>query len=304
MNSDPETIESIQMRAPALSQSDFEYIQKRIKEFFLRVIDPVRRADITKRLLATEELIPSLWTLISDVRYLKPSTKILNTLLPRKLGKRRKNKQNTLRERFYFHFTKVEQSGNTIEVQQSSSSYATISRNQLDSFNLAYQQLWLCSYRVSKNFNAYGSLQLATLAHRLGFSSVEIGQKLKNDPGYAVIENVVLEALKVLRPNEAFTFDANQARPIITSLNDYLDKILGSPLKTLSPFITVAGSGEPLARRCGYGSMDAKDLNYLFLETIHAPLQTYHRGGDEVSSFYVKRSRHMAFFGVVNLTGD
>jgi len=45
-------------------------------------------------------------------------------------------------------------------------------------------------------------------------------------------------------------------------------------------------------------------LSYLFLDKIHAPLQEYKREGDEISSFYVKRSRYIAFFGLVDLTGN
>jgi hypothetical protein len=304
MATDPSSIESIQSRAPALSKSDFEFIQRNMRHLFPGVTDPTRRANISERLLTTEELIPSLWTLISDIRYLKQPAKALNTLLPPKPKKGRKGTKNSLRERFRFHFTRMESSGDTIKVQQSASSYMTIPGNHLDPFDLAYQQIWLCSYRVSKNLNVYGSLQLATLAHQLGFSNVQIDQELKRDPGHAAIEKTVFEALTVLRPNEAFAFDANQARPVITSFKDYLDKILGAPAKKVSPFITVEGSGEPLARRCGYGSTDVKDLNHLFLDKVHAPLQAYQRGGDEISSFYVKRSRHIAFFGEVNLTQD
>jgi hypothetical protein len=74
------------------------------------------------------------------------------------------------------------------------------------------------------------------------------------------------------------------------------------PAVTVSPFITVHGPGEPLTRRCGYGPADTKDRNHLFLEKIHAPLQEYQKGGDEISSFFVKRSRHLTFFGPLDLT--
>ena len=257
MATDPYSIKSIQSRAPALSKTDFEFIQEHMRsgELFPGVTDPTTRASISERLLTTEELIPSLWTLISDLRYLEQPAKILNTLLPPKpKGKegRERTENSSLRERFRFHFHRIDSSGDTIEMQQSPSFYMTLARKHLDSFDFSYQQLWLCSYRVSKNLNAYGSLQLATVAHRLGFSNKEIEQELNKDPGYGVIENAVLESLKVLRPNEAFAFDANQARPLITSLKDYLDKILGAPTNTGLPFITVAGSGVPLADRCGY----------------------------------------------------
>jgi hypothetical protein len=306
MNTDPYTVGCIQSRAPALSKSDFEFVQERMQsgELFPELSDPLRRAQITTRLLSTEEIIPSLWTLISDIRYLKQPAKVLNTLLPPKPRKGKNKKKDTLRKRFYSHFAQLESNGDTIKIQTSASSYTTIPLNGLDSFEISYQQLWLCSYRVSKNLNAYGSLQLATLAHQLGFSSLEIDQELKQDPTHDTVKKAVLGALKVLRPNETFLFDANQAKPVIASLKDYLSKALEAPMKSGSPFVTVAGPGEPLNRRCGYSVTDTEDLNHLFLSTIYAPLQEHQRGGDEISSFYVKRSRHIAFFGALNLTGD
>jgi hypothetical protein len=126
---------------------------------------------------------------------------------------------------------------------------------------------------------------------------------LERDPSHAVIEKASADVLKVIRPNERFIFDANQASSVIMSFKDYLSRALGDPPAIVPPFITVAGLGEPLARRCGYGPGDIKDLNYLFVEMLHAPLQSYGRGGEEISSFYVKRSRHITFFGELNLTG-
>ena len=306
MNSDPYTVGRIQLRAPALSSSDYAFIQEHMQsgELFPEVSDPTRRAQITARLLSIEEVIPSLWTLISDIRYLRQPAKVLNILLP-PTPRRGKNKRNsTLRERLSCHFAYTESIGGTMEIQTNTTSYTAILSSNLDSFELSYQQLWLCSYRVSKNLNAYGLLQLATLAHHLGFSSLEIKRALEQDPTCDIIQKAVVDALKVLRPNEAFIFDVNQANPIITSLKDYLSKILDAPTKSGSPFITVAGTEEPLNRRCGYGCMDTQDLNHLFLGTIHAPLHQYQKGGDEISSFYVKRSRHIAFFRALNLTGD
>ncbi|KAH6675994.1 hypothetical protein B0J14DRAFT_509686 [Halenospora varia] len=300
MNTDPLTIEDIQSRAPAFSKSDFEFIQKEMhsERLFAAVTDPVQRADITQRLLTTEEPIPSLYTLLKDIRYLKQPAAILITLLP-------KSRKPSLRQRFYFHFTRVESSHPTIEVEQNVSSYTIIpNSSHLDAFNISYQQLWLCAYRVWKHPNAYGRLQLATLAHRLGFSSTEIERKLREDPEQGIIEQCVLEVLNILRPNEKFAFDANQARELIASFHAYLGKILQTPAKSTPPLITVAGSGEPLARRCGHSSADTQDLENLFLDKIHASLLEYRRGGDEISSFYVKRSRHRAFFGAVNLAAN
>ncbi len=87
-----------------------------MQDLFPGVINLARRADLSERLLTTEELIPSLWTLISDIRYLTQPAKILNTLLLPKPKKGRKATKNSLREQFCFNFTRMESSGDTIEV--------------------------------------------------------------------------------------------------------------------------------------------------------------------------------------------
>jgi hypothetical protein len=84
MATDPFSIEPIQSRAPALSKSDYKFIDERMRsgELFPRITDPVKKSNITERLLTTEELIPTLWTLLREVRYLKRLAKLLNSLLP------------------------------------------------------------------------------------------------------------------------------------------------------------------------------------------------------------------------------
>jgi hypothetical protein len=270
MNTDPPTVQTIQSRAPALSKSDFDFIQERWQsgELLPGVTDPTMRAGISQRLLATEELIPSLYTLLKDIRYLKQLATILSTLLP-------KSPKSTLRKRYYRHFMGVESNDHAIQVQRGVSVYTTIPMNGLDAFDLSYQQLWLCSFRICKYPNVYGRRELASLAQRLGFSSPRIQLELKKDPAQVEIEKSVREVLCILRPNEKFAFDANEARPAIVSFQDYLNKSLRAPTNTTPPSITTAGQGEPLSRRCGHGCMDTRDLNHLFLDKIHVPLHQY-----------------------------
>lgn len=297
MNTDPLTVESLQSRIPTLSKSDLVYIQEHMQsgQLFPEIKDPIQRSNIVRRLLTIKDIIPTLYTLIRDIRYLKRPAKILNVLLP-------KCRKATIRRRFYFYFTGAEETNDTIEVERSVASYMSIPRGNLEPFEIAYQQLWLCAARVYNNSNAYGLQQLATLAQRLGFSTSEIERELSKEPCQSVIEKVLREVLQVLRPNESFTLDVGQARPLMASFNDFLARILEAPVREPAAMITIAGPGEPLSRRCGYSNMDDQDLDLLFLPSIHAPLQESQMLGGEISSFYVKRSRHRAFFGAVDLS--
>lgn len=117
-----------------------------------------------------------------------------------------------------------------------------------------------------------------------------------------MVEKVFREVLQVLRPNERFTLDISQARSVISSFNDFLAKQLEAPTEEAIATVTVTGPGEPILRRFGYSNMDSQDLNLLFLYNIHAPLDKLRRSGDEISSFFVKQSRHKAFFGMVKVS--
>lgn len=304
MNSDSVSIQAVHSRAPALSKSDFDFIQQQMQSgrLFPGVTNHLARSKITQNLLATAEIIPSFCTLFSDIRYLKEPAKLLNALLPPKPKRRIKRSKETratigtLRKRYRFHFTM--QSDHSIELQQTVVTYTSIPTDSWDAFDISYQQLWLCSYRVWKYPNAYGIRQLAMLAYRLGFSSAEIEQEVNKDPGKIIMEQALQDILRIFRPNEEIVFDANGVRPLVTSFNNYLEQFLGAPVERVSPYITVAGPGEPVSRRCGSSCMDTKDLNHLFFPTIHRPLREYNKGGNEISSFYIKRSRHLAFFGL------
>jgi len=83
MRTDLMTIESIQSRCPALSKSDYDFIEENMGsgKLFPKLINLVKRANITRNLLINEELIPSLYTLVKDIRYLKQLAKYLFRLL-------------------------------------------------------------------------------------------------------------------------------------------------------------------------------------------------------------------------------
>lgn len=297
MATDPFSIESIQSRAPALSKSDYEFIDEGMRsgELLPQITDSAKRSSITERLLATEELIPSLWTLLREIRYLKKPAKLLNSLLP---PQQKSKKRKGLRERLCFHFFEREPTSSTGYQQ------ATIPcspESLMDPFDAAYQQLWLCSCRVWIYPTAFGLIHLATLADLLGFSSTQIKRELDKDPGRIIIEKALQEAHNVLHPGETFCFSHNQAKPLIKLFNEHVSNTLVSSPITSNPFLTVASPGEPVSRRSGHSSSDTEDLGHLFLDKIHAPLKDYQRAGDEVSSFYVKRCRHIAFFGALNL---
>jgi hypothetical protein len=119
-----------------------------------------------------------------------------------------------------------------------------------------------------------------------------------------MVEKALQDVFYTLRPNEKFNFDAYKASPLIAPFKEYINSQDTIRIHSAFPQITVTGKGAPLSCRCGHGPMDTRDLAHLFLDKIHVPLSKYRRDGDEISSFYVKRLRHIAFFGTIDLTGS
>jgi hypothetical protein len=85
MRTDARTVEKLQSRVPGLSRSDYDYVVKKMRsrKLFPEVTDSEERANITRRLLAMEEPILTLYTLIRDIRYLKGSAALLRDLSPK-----------------------------------------------------------------------------------------------------------------------------------------------------------------------------------------------------------------------------
>jgi preprotein translocase subunit Sec61beta len=78
--------------------------------------------------------------------------------------------------------------------------------------------------------------------------------------------------LYILQLNENFNFNANKARLIITSFKEYLNRLELSPASIVYLAITVAKIKVLLLIKCSYNSINTRDLAYLFLNKIYAPL--------------------------------
>jgi len=78
--------------------------------------------------------------------------------------------------------------------------------------------------------------------------------------------------LYTLQLNENFNFNANKARLIITSFKEYLNRLKLSLINTGYLAITVTRIRVPLLAKCGYSSINTRDLAYLFLNKIYTLL--------------------------------
>ncbi|KAG9228366.1 hypothetical protein BJ875DRAFT_353675, partial [Amylocarpus encephaloides] len=82
---DESTVEAVQLRVPALSTYDSEFIQNQMisRRLFPEVLDLSTRQGITSRLLAIEQPIPTIHSLFKNLRYLEPAVEAIKTLIPK-----------------------------------------------------------------------------------------------------------------------------------------------------------------------------------------------------------------------------
>ncbi|OBT59293.1 hypothetical protein VE04_00377 [Pseudogymnoascus sp. 24MN13] len=320
---DDPTIEMIQLRAPAVSKYDYEFIQENLAApglLFSQIREVSKRQGIASRLLCISHRILTLDSLIKDLRYLHPAVEAIRCLFPGKIKKirRQTNKTQrlttktlrhaketlrlttkTLRQNLYTHFEKF---GSTLQIQNSERTYLTYTGNNQSLFNLAFRQLHLFAIRhfskpLSKQETAYSMFILADFAQSVGFSSEEITSQLMEDPFQKMALNLLHRALPNHKPADLKI----EAQSLATKIRDSINTLGASAVEDSKPWITVAGCGVSVAQRCGPEVWDdneeSDDLKHMFLEKMHLPLAELQRGGEGISSFYVKRSIYLAFWG-------
>jgi hypothetical protein len=298
---DGSSVEDIRLRAPALSSYDAEFIQDQmiLRRLFPQIRDPSARQGITSRLLAIEQPILTIYSLFKDLRYLQPPLGMIRVLIPKKF-------KGTLREALYFYFSQAESAEDSFEIQVSERSYSTFSGSSGQFFDLAVRQLFLYAIRRSakppmQRIDIYSTFGLAELAKKLGFSSAEIDSVLKNDP----YQRMVLDLISRILPNRKAADIQTRTQSMVRELRELVDTLGATEVERFAPWATVTGLGEPISRRCGPAVWaggdgeggESEDLNHIFLNQMHVPLAELQRGGQGISSFYVKRSIYLAFFG-------
>ena len=271
---------------------------------FSEIRDPSTRQRITSRLLDIEQPIQTLYSLLKNLRYLEPAVEVIKYLIPKPI-------KGTLREALWFHFSKAGCNEVSFDIQTSENSYSPFTGNH-DCFDLAVRQLFLCAIRhfatvPNQREYIYSVFGLAELARKLGFSSDEIDSLLKNDPYQRMVLDLLRRALPTQKPADIHV----RAQSLVTELRELVDALSTVTTKRSTPWSTVSGLGEPLSRRCGPSAWApshhdndgiSDDANQVFLPQMHLPLADLQNGGEGISSFYVKRSIYLAFFGP--LPGD
>ena len=254
---DEATLEALQLRAPAASKYDFEFIQQQMISgtMFPQIQDVSTRRDITSRLLFIDYLIPSIHSLFKDLRFLHPAVEAIKCLVPR-LAK--KTLRKTLRKMLHFHFEKVGSGQSTFPIQNGERSYSAYTGDYWSLFNLATRQLFLYAIRhlakpPRQREKEYSMFGLAELARNLGFSSKEIDSLLMNHPYQKMVLDLLYRTLPTQMPADCH----DRAQSLARELRMLMNMANSTTVEESKPWLTVAGSREPISHRCGTVALDA-----------------------------------------------
>lgn len=303
------TVEAIQLRAPQSSKIDYDFLCTSMDsgKLFPLIRDSNIRLAIRQNLLSVNHLIPSLFTFLEDLKYLKPRSKIMKSLLPDPL-------KMTIQEGFRQHFFNGDSSTNRHTVlQNQESSFSAVTGSEQDCFVLGLLQLWAFTTRYFPQMiqftpkmdegsvkplvqepNAHIWYKFAELAYRLGFRSQEIDKILAENTDVKITP----DSLRTLRPEVMYGSNAVPFADLVQEVNKSLQNVCCFRERKTKPHIRVADA-EELSHRCGmpYNESQERDREYLFLDTLYGSQDRHNSTGDEISSFYVKRAIFFAFFG-------
>lgn len=286
------------------------------RTLFPALKDPLTRNQVLKALLAVDYPILSLYTLFRDIRHLEPAAQLLKALIPPLL-----NRNVTLRQSLRSHF--LESDPSTLQIQQTEHTYITVIGAHQDLFEVALRQLWLCSLRsvsvtvsnapkrdmdpVRRTANSpsyFSWVKLVKLAHRLGFSSLEIRNVLDGNRVREIIESdCALFLLKMGNFEEEHIKGLTQY--ILTITESVVNQSTRATGDVPMPYITVPGEGVPLKGRCGVSAANHRDMvgrHEFFFDRVHAPLSEYRNSGGGLSLFFIRRCIYLSFLGPTTIS--
>jgi hypothetical protein len=298
------TVENLQLRAPGTSDRDLSAVEKvfKAKALFPGIEDERNRLVIWEKLKTFTYLIPSMYTLFEDIKYLKAPANALKRLFSK------------TPDTVYQHMTQClflgrNQSDHTYLIQTSEQSFREEPGNSTDQIEFGYRQVWLYLWRhwtelvpecprkddsaptpVPQKPNVSKWFELATLTAKLGFESDEINNLLSSDPD----RKLAIEVLHKARDPEYFTYEesAFQAsiNQVVAIFNLAIPKSQDDVLMILDD-----ACEEALERRCGrtFDKAYKHSRKHLFLDALHQ----YTGNRRNISCMFVRASVYFAFFG-------
>ena len=299
------TVAQVERRAPGCSQRDASHLEElfRKRKLFPHIDNINDRRMIWENLQRVKVIVPSLFSFFEDVKYIRVPEKIMRKLFPRS--------RLTIRKAMYRIFTARLQKNNRYIVQESERSFRNQTGSSEDQFEFGYRQVWLATWRLCFDLipecprkeegedmprplesSPAKCYQLGELASRLGFESDEIFKNMNADPDIEIAQQVLYQA----RDRSMYYYEEDKFQEYVTEMSRMFKTAILKESESLKPRYVVDEKGQGLERRCGrvFNRAYHYDRKYLFLDNLErAELGT----GADISSFFVRRSVYIAFFG-------
>ncbi|KAF5565958.1 hypothetical protein FPHYL_3999 [Fusarium phyllophilum] len=245
INVDTEDVKEFQLRVPGVSQVDYRYLAELIEGgiAFKRLTNVEERSQILHRMKNINYLLPSIYTLQKDFKYLRLCTDTMKRLLH---GKRKI--PLTAQVLAYDAFSHKDPIGpNDVFFERLKSLYLYIMQDLVE---LTGEWPLLedgeeppeAPFRHPTNWH-----RLAQKARRLGFESDEIMRLAVTNPD----EQVASKALQDARPTALYEYDESEMQNILSRIVHEFTRARARASTDIESTFTTIGSGEPIARRCG-----------------------------------------------------
>ncbi|TGO07234.1 hypothetical protein BTUL_0306g00130 [Botrytis tulipae] len=298
-------VKSLELKAPGYSTQDAQVLKgELLSGQIFSNFNQLEREAIWGELQSIDFLVPSLFTLFEDLKYLGACADSLKRLV-------RISRRDTVYSALQRKFRLANELSDQYAVEISQSTFVNRSIPAKDCFDIGYRQLWAFAMRNYKEIppdtkkkkkdllakcgveKADETMlsEFAALADRLGFASPEI-QTLKQSSSD---REIALQALLKARKPDWYQYDETT----LTSNVAQIMKLFSTAsviARHVSPPVFVSNNINTSGNRCGFPNQDTHehDKKTLFLPYLHTEDR---EKGKYITSFFVRRSVYYAFFG-------
>ncbi|KAG8673947.1 hypothetical protein FPOAC1_007266 [Fusarium poae] len=285
---DIDDVRAFQLRVPGVSQVDYRYLAGLIESgvAFKRLSNTAERSQLLRRMKDIKYLLPSIYTLQKDFKYLRLCTDTMKRLL---CGK--KKIPFTVQVLAYDAFSQKAPIGpNEVFFERLKRLYICIMRDLVELtgewplLEDGEESPEVC-FRHPENWH-----RLAQEARRLGFESDEIRRLAAENPD----DQVALKALHDARPSSLYEYNQLELQDILNRIVNEFNRARLRVMEEDQSTFTTIGAGEPIARRCGrqYSGAYNRDRWSFDLVGFSHPVSN----SRDITSLFVRKSVFHAFW--------
>ncbi|TVY13719.1 hypothetical protein LARI1_G009020, partial [Lachnellula arida] len=302
---DQATVRALELKAPRYSKQDSQVLQGQLLSGqIFSAFGQQEREAIWNELRCIDYLIPSLFTFFEDLKYLNACADCLKRLV-------KLSRHDTVFTALQRKFPYESQTGDQCVLEVAESTFVVRPGRAADRFDLGYRQLWLRAMRryremptdakkKKKDLLAKPGVRRAdeevlsdsaAQADRLGFKSNEIQALKQRSSDREIARNALLKA----RKPDRYQYNETVMEANVAQIVRLFTTAVPMPSDYSSPAL-VSENPNATGNRCGFPDEDAQeqDSKFLFITHLHNESEEQ---GEEITSFFVRRSVYLAFFG-------